>query len=72
MPAHYRWPRWSCSLPQGVTERTQTERAESIALPDRLVEELKAYRKEHARLCLGLGLGKVDIVFPALAQWRAD
>jgi integrase len=32
--------------------------------PRRLLEELKGYRKEHAELCLGLGLGKVDLVFP--------
>ena len=48
------------SLKEPKTERSRR----SIALPDRLVEELKAYRKEHARLCLGLGLGKVDLVFP--------
>jgi len=48
------------TLKEPKTERSRR----SIALPDRLVEELKAYRKEHARLCLGLGLGKVDLVFP--------
>ena len=48
------------SLKEPKTERSRR----SIALPDRLVEELKTYRKEHARLCLGLGLGKVDLVFP--------
>ena len=48
------------SLKEPKTERSRR----SIAMPDRLVEELKAYRKEHARICLGLGLGKVDLVFP--------
>jgi integrase len=48
------------SLNEPKTERSRR----SVALPDRLVEELKVYRKEHARLCLGLGLGKVELVFP--------
>ncbi len=48
------------SLKEPKTERSRR----SIALPDRLVEELRAYRKDHASLCIKLGLGKVDLVFP--------
>jgi integrase len=48
------------SLKEPKTERSRR----TITLPDRLVEELKVYRKEHAGLCLRLGLGKVDLVFP--------
>ena len=47
-------------LKEPKTERSRR----TIALPDRLLEELKGYRKEHAELCLGFGLGKVDLVFP--------
>jgi integrase len=48
-----------------TVKEPKTERSRrTIALPARLVEELKAYRKEHAELCLALGLGKIETVFP--------
>jgi integrase len=37
-----------------------------IALPEQVVTELKAYRKEQSEHCLALGLGRIDLVFP---QW---
>jgi integrase len=40
-----------------------------VTMPEQLVIELRAYRKEHAELCLALGLGRVDLVFP---RWPDD
>ena len=48
------------SIKEPKTDRSRR----AITLPERLVEELRSWRKEHARLCLGLGLGKVELVFP--------
>ena len=50
----------SVSLKEPKTERSRR----TITLPAGVVDALRAYRKEHASLCLGLGLGKVDLVFP--------
>jgi hypothetical protein len=38
-------------------------------MPEQLVIALRAYRKEHAELCLAIGLGRVDLVFP---RWPDD
>lgn len=50
------------SLKQPKTERSRRV----IALPEQVVTELKAYRKEQSEDCLALGLGRIDFVFP---QW---
>lgn len=36
----------------------------TIALPDRLVQELRTYRKEQAEYCLKLGVGRFELMFP--------
>lgn len=48
------------SIKEPKTERSRR----TITLPERLVEELRSWRKEHSSLCLGLGLGKVELIFP--------
>ncbi len=48
------------SLKEPKTERSRR----TIALPDRLVQELRTYRKEQWELCLKLGVGKFELVFP--------
>ncbi len=37
----------------------------TVALPERLVDELQTHRKAQAEWCLKLGLGKSDLVFPS-------
>jgi integrase len=39
----------------------------TIALPDNVVAELRAYRRQHAEHCLAIGHGRTDLVFP---DWR--
>jgi integrase len=48
------------TLKQPETERSRR----TIALPARLVQELRTYRKEQAERCLKLGMGKPELVFP--------
>ena len=48
-----------------TVKKPKSERSRrTVALPARLVDELSAYRKSHAEMCLSLGLGKVELVFP--------
>ena len=48
------------SLKEPKTDRSRR----TIALPDRLVQELRTYRKEQWELCLKLGVPRFEIVFP--------
>jgi integrase len=48
------------SLKEPKTERSRR----TIALPARLVQELKAHRKAQAEYCLKLGCGRFELVFP--------
>ncbi len=51
------------SLKEPKTERSRR----TIALPERLVQELRSYRKEQWEHCLKLGVGKLELVFPTWA-----
>ena len=48
------------SLKEPKTERSRR----TIALPDRLVQELRTYRKEQWEHCLKLGVSRFELVFP--------
>jgi integrase len=48
------------ALKEPKTERSRR----TIALPERLVQELRTYRKEQAEYCLKLGVGRFELVFP--------
>jgi integrase len=48
------------SLKEPKTERSRR----TIALPDRLVQELRTHRKEQMEFCLKLGVGRFELVFP--------
>ena len=49
------------SLKEPKTDRSRR----TITLPDRLVQELRIYRKEQWEICFKLGVGKFPVVFPA-------
>jgi integrase len=48
------------SVKEPKTERSRR----TIALPARLVEELRSYRKEQLEYCLKIGVGRFELVFP--------
>ena len=48
------------TLKEPKTDRSRR----TIALPDRLVQELRTYRKEQAEYCLKLGVGRFELMFP--------
>jgi len=48
------------SLKEPKTDRSRR----TITLPDRLVQELRIYRKEQWEICFKLGVGKFPLVFP--------
>jgi integrase len=51
-------------------KKPKTDRGRrAVTMPEQLVIALRAYRKEHAELCLAIGLGRVDLVFP---RWPDD
>jgi integrase len=48
------------SFKEPKTERSRR----TITLADRLVQELRAYRKEQWEMCFKLGVGRFPLVFP--------
>ena len=48
------------SVKEPKTERSRR----AISLPEHVIAALKKHRKEHAEICLKLGIGRVELAFP--------